>query len=96
MKKSPTTNPFKLMTNMSSSLGTTLFIVFIVAGLIVYVLNLTNIISGQSTESATPTTTNTITIFNQTTIDRLNKLNTSDNNTGNQAPTSGRTNPFSE
>lgn len=73
----------------------TLFIVILVGGLSAAVLILSSVIRESSdTTNFTPGTT--ASSFDQETIDRLNKLQTSDQNTGPITLPAGRINPFSE
>lgn len=71
-----------------------IFIVLVTSGLIMSVMILNSILArpyADNNGSNGATTT-----FDQQTINRLNKLNVSTNNTNYQTLPSGRTNPFSE
>jgi len=97
MKNKPLTNPFKPIVKIITKFNMTLFILVIAGGLIVSVLALSNILAHQPTSdsSSTPSSTSATT-FDQTTIDRLNKLTTSDESSNNQVLPSTRNDPFSE
>lgn len=74
----------------------TLFIVTIVGGLIVAILILNTILNQSSGDNGNTPGVGGAASFDQATIDRLNKLKTSTESSGNQALPSGRINPFSE
>lgn len=73
----------------------TIFIVMLTAGLAVAVLTLNGILI-RSGEAAGYTSTLDNTSFDQTTIDRLNKLRTSSDPAIEYSLPAGRTSPFSE
>jgi len=95
-------NPFKPIVTLIKRFNLTLFIVIVVGGLIVSIMILTNIVNKpyeevnvNTTTTATPTSTTESATFDQTTINRLVKFETSDKNTNYQSLPSGRTEPFS-
>jgi len=91
------TASFKQFINLFARYNLVIFIVLISAGLVVSVLILNNIVSQPTNNSSNPSTNPTATsTFDQSTINRLNKLETSANNTSYQTLPAGRNNPFSE
>ncbi|HZJ34979.1 MAG TPA: hypothetical protein VFD55_03160 [Candidatus Angelobacter sp.] len=73
----------------------TIFIVITVVVLVFCILLLNNIMN-QPLSNGAFSSTNGTTTFDQTTINRLNKYKTSDENSSDQAVPSGRINPFAE
>jgi len=105
VKKNVKINPIKSIGSLFKRYNLVLFIVIVVCGLIYAILMLTNILIEPATDSAQTSATtisgtdsinNSATVFDQKTIDNLNKLKTSAKNTGDQALPTGRVNPFSE
>jgi len=105
MKKNVKINPIKSISNLLKRYNLVLFIIIVVCGLIYAILMLTNILiepsadsaqTSTATSSSTDNSNNNTTVFDQKTIDNLNKLKTSANNTGDQTLPAGRVNPFSE
>jgi len=72
-----------------------LFIVMVVGGLIASIMILNNILN-QPAAVTTDSTTNSAVTFDQVTISRLSKLETSANNASYNTLPSVRINPFSE
>jgi len=93
MKNKPPTSPLKLIKNTIRKFSITLFIVAISGGLIASVLILSNVLTPHPSNSSTSNSGTTT--FDQATIDRLDKLTTSSDSSGNQVLPSGRINPFS-
>jgi len=91
-------NPIISFTSFIKRYNFILFIVIAVGGLIFAILLLTEIltqpVNNLQPASTSSTSSDTVT-FDQTTINRINNLKTSDNNTNPVLP-SGRINPFSE
>ena len=75
--------------------GLTLFIIVIVGGLSAAVLILTSTIERTSRTDGT-SSADDINSFDQTTIDRVNQLSSSDSTKNEYAPPAGRINPFAE
>jgi len=94
MKNKPSTSPLKLIRNTIRKFSITLFIVAISGGLIASVLILSNVLTPHPSNSST-SNSGTTTTFDQATIDRLDKLTTSNDSSGNQVLPSDRINPFS-
>jgi hypothetical protein len=96
MTNKPSTPPSKPVTNLIKRYNMTIFIVVIVIGLIASVWILNEILSQQPSDNTnSATSSSTTTTFDQTTIDRLNKLTTSNDSSGEQVLPSARINPFS-
>lgn len=72
-----------------------IFIVVVASGLIAAVLTLNSIVRIPFSDTYNSQSNGT-TAFDQNTIDRINKLQTSDSNAVDQPLPSGRINPFSE
>jgi hypothetical protein len=89
------TNPFKLLYNLISRFNVVIFITIMAIGLIVSILILANILLKPFSASNSEASSGIIT-FDQSTIDQLNKLNSSDTNSGYDSLPSGRINPLSE
>ena len=90
-------NPIKYIIGLIKRYNFTLFVVIAVGGLAFAILLLNEILT-RPIDNLQPVTTNStseIITFDQTTINQLNKLKTSNNNTSQVLP-SGRINPFSE
>jgi len=88
-------NPMKPVSDFLSRYNLVIFIIIIVGGLIAAILDLSYILrSPYSTTDSNNTTNNNITLDNAT-INKLNKMKVSSENTTQTLP-SGRTNPFSE
>lgn len=102
MKKNIKTKPTKVILGLLKQYNFVLFIIIVVSGLIYAVLSLTNILIQPTDNSLTPTTSvlvdnsNNNTVFDQKTIDNINKLKASADNTADQTLPEGRNNPFSE
>lgn len=89
MKNKQSTNTFKSVTKTIRRFNMTIFIVVLSVSLMASILILSNILLSQSSGN------NPASAPDQTTIDLLNKLTTSDNSSNNQVLPSGRINPFS-
>ena len=87
-------NVFKPTLYILKRINLIIFIVVVVIGLIAAVLTLTNIMQ-VSTDNNPLSDTNS-TQVDQTTINKLIRLKTSNNNTGNQTLPSGRVDPFAD
>lgn len=95
MKNQPTTNPSKYMSGILKKIGLMLFILLILGGLIFCIYKLNSIIK-QPTVNGNKNDASETTRFDQITINRLNKLKISSENTSSQVLPTGRINPFSE
>jgi imidazole glycerol phosphate synthase subunit HisF len=96
MKNKPTTYLSKTITNILSRLNLILFIVFIVGGLIFTIVDLNDILQHPSDDTSSKSSVNSTQLIDQTTLNNLNKLNASNNNSANKPLPSGRVNPLSE
>lgn len=101
MKKNIKINPKEIITSIIKKSNLVIFIVIVSFGLIFVVNCLTNIFIPQqqtTNQQANSTQTNTgdTNKFDQATIDKINNLKTSIDNSGDQPLPSGRINPFSE
>lgn len=100
-KKSIDINLSKLFSDLFKQYNFAIFVIIIFGGLIYAVLDFTETLTKPFNETSTSINstnaqTDYTTIFDQKTIDNLNKLNTPTNNTTDQPLPSGRVNPFSE
>jgi hypothetical protein len=96
MKNKLTNNPLAPVINILVRYNLVIFIVLVVVGLIAAILML-NFTLRTPFEANNFTSSNSgITSFDEATINRLNKLKTSDENLANQTLPTGRVNPFSE
>lgn len=99
MKKVTNINPFQPIASLLNRFNLVSFIVIITGGLIASIMILNNILVRSYDETNTSGTTNsTVTgsSFDQSTINRLLKLETSSSNVNYKTLPSGRNNPFSE
>lgn len=95
MKNITASQIFKPLGNIIRRFHITLFIIMLTGGLMLAVFTLMNVIQESSdTSNFTPGTASGS--FDQATIDRMNALQTSDQNAGNAVLPAGRINPFSE
>jgi len=94
MKKISLSNIFKPVTSIFKSLSLVIFIVIVAGGLMYSIITLNDILQQPPSNSAK--TSNVNSVLDQTTVNRLNKYKTSDENSANQSLPSGRINPFSE
>lgn len=95
MKDATLSSLFKPIAPMLKKYHLTIFVVFVVAGLGYAVFSFTNLLSQTSTDASytSPISAGTI---DQTTLDRINALHTSDGATPALVTPPGRINPFSE
>jgi hypothetical protein len=93
---SKSNNKTKPTVNIISKYNLAIFIVVVVSGLIGAILVLNYILRVPYDSSKYTPAITEATSFDQTTITRINKLTTSDNNSTNQTLPNGRINPFSE
>lgn len=102
MKKNIKFQPAKIIINIIKKSNLVIFIIIIAGGLLFVVNTMTNIFlapaSNTTSTQNTPTTTpvNNSATFDQATVDNLNKLKSSSDNSGDQILPSGRINPFSD
>lgn len=94
MKNNSINNPLKQFVNLLSRYNLVIFIVLVTGGLILSIIMLNNILTQPYSNNTEPSTT--VTTFDQLTINRLVKLETSAKNTNYRTLPSGRINPFSE
>jgi type IV secretory pathway component VirB8 len=96
MKNKPNTNPIKSIMDTLDRYNLVIFIVITVGGLIAAILTLNYILHLPyiSIESMISNIDNTK--LDEVTINKLDKLKTSDNNAASQVFPTGRINPFSE
>ena len=95
------TYPLKELGKLFYRYNLVIFIVLVTGGLIYSIIILNNIITQPNDDSLPNTGSSSslspnISSFDQSTINRLQKLETSANNTNYQTLPSGRINPFSE
>lgn len=95
MKSIPTNSPFKPIKALFNRFHMTLFIVFIVAGLGYAVMTFNTLLSESSTDTTYTSPIDAGTI-DQTTLERIKALHTSDEPIPAAVTPPGRTNPFSE
>ena len=95
MKSISTTSLFKPIKVLFTRFHMTLFIVFIVAGLGYAVVTFNTLLSESSTDTTYTSPIDAGTI-DQTTLERIKALHTSDESIPEQVTPPGRTNPFSE
>jgi len=95
MKNTLLNNPLKVMSTAIKRYNLVLFIVMVVGGLIASIMILNNILTQPAVVTTDPTTSSAVT-FDQVTISRLSKLETSANNASYNTLPSARINPFSE
>ncbi len=86
--------PFQFYRYIAEKIYLIVFIVIVGAGLIVGVLNLISILT-KNANNVSPQSNSSITIFDQTTIDKLNSFYKSSENSSNITSTT-RQNPFAE
>jgi hypothetical protein len=96
MKNISLTNPFKQLANLFVRYNLVIFIVLMSFGLVMSILILNNIISQPTNGNNSNPSSTQPTSFDQSTINRLNKLEPSASNTSYQTLPAGRNNPFSE
>lgn len=94
MKNILINNPFESLTKIISKYNSVLFIVIVTTGLTVSILILNDILNRPYSNGSI--TGNSSTIFDTQTINRLNQLQSSTNNTSYKTLPSGRASPFSE
>lgn len=94
MKNQSIDNPLKLLVKLVSRYNFVIFIVIVSVSLMVSILVLNGILDRPYTNNSSPNTSSTI--FDTSTINRLNKLETSAKNSAYSAQPLGRVNPFSE
>ena len=94
MKNILINNPLESVTKLLSRYGSVIFIVLVTIGLIASVLILNDILNRPYSNGSKAG--NTSTIFDVQTINRLNQLQTSANNTSYKTLPAGRASPFSE
>jgi hypothetical protein len=94
-KSSDVSTIFKPIGRFFQRFHLTIFIVIVASGLAYAVLSLYGVLSDASDTLTTPATTSS-TSFDQTTIDRLDKMYSSDNAPAPAKLPDGRTNPFGE
>ena len=95
MKKNSTTISLKTLLSILSRFNLVIFIVLVAGGLIASILILNKILTQPYANNTVPSTPIGITL-DQSTIDRLSKLETSANNINYKNLPSSRINPFSE
>lgn len=92
MKSSKTNSAFKIIANIFIRFNVTIFIVSLAGGLLIAVMVLTNIMKAPDSDLLNLGGSAGQSSFDDATIERLNKLGTSDD-TSQNLPT-GRINPF--
>ena len=95
------TYPLKVLGKLFYRYNLVIFIILVTGGLIYSIIILNNIITQPNNvtlpgPSPSPSSSPYVSSFDQSTINRLQKLETSANNTNYQTLPSGRINPFSE
>lgn len=95
MKNTLLNNPLKVTSTTIKRYNLVIFIVMVVGGLIASIMILNNILTQPAVVTTDPTTNSAVT-FDQVTISRLSKLETSANNASYNTLSSARINPFSE